>query len=139
MLHFSSQALSTFPKTNQLLQISYYNSTTILPKSSSIITKNNIIMSSNDNSSTLQSYVDSAVGAAQSVIASVTGNPADKVRLSNPNAAIFLYFYAYKAIAKSMNSKKQTAAKPKLIKNSKTRTPQLAWALSLLTPTPAPQ
>ncbi|GAM39481.1 hypothetical protein EIK77_009731 [Talaromyces pinophilus] len=37
-------------------------------------------MSSNDNSgsSTIQSYVDSAVGAAQNVISSITGNPADK-------------------------------------------------------------
>jgi uncharacterized protein YjbJ (UPF0337 family) len=31
-----------------------------------------------DNSSTLNAYVDQAVGAAKSVIASVTGNPADQ-------------------------------------------------------------
>ncbi|QKX56956.1 uncharacterized protein TRUGW13939_04064 [Talaromyces rugulosus] len=33
---------------------------------------------SSDGSSTLKSYVDSAVGAAQSVVGSVTGNPADQ-------------------------------------------------------------
>ncbi|KAI5462610.1 hypothetical protein BGZ63DRAFT_384317 [Mariannaea sp. PMI_226] len=33
----------------------------------------------NNNSSTLQSYVDSATGAVQNVIGSVTGNSADKV------------------------------------------------------------
>jgi len=38
---------------------------------------------SGDNSSTLKSYVDSAVAGAQSVVSSITGNPADKVR-SNP-------------------------------------------------------
>ena len=32
------------------------------------------------NTSTLQSYVDSAKGTAQSVLGSVTGNPADKVK-----------------------------------------------------------
>jgi hypothetical protein len=38
-------------------------------------------MSSNDgSSSTIQSYVDSAVGAAQNTLSSITGNPADKVR-----------------------------------------------------------
>ncbi|EEA27241.1 hypothetical protein TMatcc_004476 [Talaromyces marneffei ATCC 18224] len=37
-------------------------------------------MSSNDapGSSTIQSYVDSAVGAAQNVLSSITGNPADQ-------------------------------------------------------------
>ncbi|KAI9880521.1 MAG: hypothetical protein M1830_002561 [Pleopsidium flavum] len=35
-------------------------------------------MSSNDNSSTLGSYIDSAKGAAQSMLGSITGNQADK-------------------------------------------------------------
>lgn len=35
--------------------------------------------SSNSNSSTLKSYIDSAVGTAQSAIGAVTGNPAEKV------------------------------------------------------------
>lgn len=40
--------------------------------------------SSNNNNSTIQSYVDSAVGAAQSVLSSVTGNPADQVCIYFP-------------------------------------------------------
>ena len=38
---------------------------------------------SNDNTSTLKSYVDSATGAAQSAIGSLTGNTSDQVRFQN--------------------------------------------------------
>ena len=41
-------------------------------------------MSSNDNTSTLGSYIDSAKGAAQSMLGSITGNQADKARLPSP-------------------------------------------------------
>ena len=37
---------------------------------------------SNTNSSTLKSYIDSASGAAQSVLGSLTGNTADEVNPS---------------------------------------------------------
>lgn len=37
---------------------------------------------SDKNTSTLQSYVDSATSAVQSAIGAVTGNPADKVRFA---------------------------------------------------------
>jgi uncharacterized protein YjbJ (UPF0337 family) len=37
-------------------------------------------MSTNDNTSTLKSYVDSATGAIQNAIGSLTGNTADQVK-----------------------------------------------------------
>jgi len=43
------------------------------------------IMSSTDNTSTLQSYVDSAKGAAQNLYGSITGNTGDEVRLLRPD------------------------------------------------------
>lgn len=42
---------------------------------------------SDKNTSTLQSYVDSATSAVQSAIGAVTGNPADKVRSAPPIAS----------------------------------------------------
>jgi hypothetical protein len=42
------------------------------------------IMSSADNTSTLKSYVDSATGAIQSGVASLTGNASDQVCPSAP-------------------------------------------------------
>ncbi|KAF2278721.1 uncharacterized protein EI97DRAFT_492409 [Westerdykella ornata] len=44
-------------------------------------------MSTNDQTSTLQSYVDSAKGAVQSAVGSLTGNPADKREAENKKAA----------------------------------------------------
>ncbi|ERF76969.1 hypothetical protein EPUS_02682 [Endocarpon pusillum Z07020] len=43
-------------------------------------------MSSNDNPSTLKSYVDSAAGAVQSGIASLTGNTSDKAQAEQTRA-----------------------------------------------------
>ncbi|KAF7509368.1 hypothetical protein GJ744_008091 [Endocarpon pusillum] len=43
-------------------------------------------MSSNDNPSTLKSYVDSAAGALQSGIASMTGNTSDKAKAEQTRA-----------------------------------------------------
>jgi uncharacterized protein YjbJ (UPF0337 family) len=42
-------------------------------------------MSSTDNTSTVQSYVDSAKGAAQNLYGSITGNTGDEVRLLRPD------------------------------------------------------
>ena len=41
--------------------------------------------SDKDNTSTLQSYMDSASSTVQSAIGSLTGNPADKVRYKSSN------------------------------------------------------
>lgn len=99
--------------------------------------KQSIKMSSNDgsNSSTLQSYVDSAVGTAQNVLSSITGNPADKVKPPplplHPRTSLLTEY-------KIKSRPKQTPANPKPSKNTKTPTPPPAWAPSPQTPIPAP-
>jgi len=54
------------------------------PKAQRPFFYNTASMSSNDNTSTLGSYIDSAKGAAQSMLGSITGNQADKARLPSP-------------------------------------------------------
>lgn len=78
-LHAQPCFISPYSKTASFSVTTSFDTWTNTTWASQTICVNLTDMSSNDNPSTLKSYVDSATGAIQSGVASLTGNASDQV------------------------------------------------------------